>query len=124
MILMPSHLPDDSEQLKQMLRAAFEWLGRQQEIDQVQQSLIGGLKEQIKLLCYRLFGRRSEQSLDPVTPQLMLFNEPESVELMEPEAEEEVVTLDRCCGKRRPLLADLPRIGVIHELLGHELTCV
>jgi|GEM_PF-1585070 len=121
---MPDNLPDDPELLKQMLLEAFELLGRQQEIDQAHQSQIVDLKEQIKLLRDRLFGRKSGQAADPQTPQLALFNEPESVELTAPEDDEEVVALCPRRGKRKPLSADLPRIEVTHELPEHELTCV
>lgn len=124
MISMPDHLPDDPELLKQMLLEAFELLGRQQEIDQAHQSQIVDLKEQIKLLRDRLFGRKSEQTADPQTPQLALFNEPESVELTAPEDDEEVVAPSPRRGKRKPLSADLPRIEIVHELPEHELTCV
>jgi len=73
MILTLGYPSDNPEQLKQMLREAFELLGRQQEIDQAQRSQIVDLKEQIKLLRDRLFGRKSEQSFDPATPQMVLY---------------------------------------------------
>ncbi|MEE4693613.1 IS66 family transposase zinc-finger binding domain-containing protein, partial [Pseudomonas alliivorans] len=81
-------------------------------------------KEQIKLLRDRLFGRKSEQTVEPDTPQLALFNEPESepMPLVESPDEEAVAPTPRR-GKRKPLSADLPRIEVIHELPEHELTC-
>ena len=82
------------------------------------------LKEKIKLLRDRLVGRKSEQSAEPNTPQLALFNEPESEPLLAvDDAEEEVVAVTPRRGKRRPLSAELPRIEVIHELPEHELTC-
>ncbi|WP_339428565.1 transposase, partial [Pseudomonas sp. RA_105y_Pfl1_P41] len=76
------------------------------------------LKEQIKLLRDRLFGRKSEQTVDPETPQLVLFNEAESVAVpiadnADEEAEEVVAPVKRR-GKRKPLSADLPRIEVVH----------
>jgi transposase len=103
-------------QLKQLL---LEALGRQTEILQAYQLQIVDLKEQIALLRQRLFGRKSEQSIDPNTPQLALFNEAESVALPvdEPtadEAEEEVVAPAKWRSKRKPLPAELPLIEVIH----------
>ncbi|EPN74086.1 ISPsy5, transposase, partial [Pseudomonas syringae pv. actinidiae ICMP 19097] len=81
-------------------------------------------KEQIKLLRDRIFGRKSEQTVEPNTPQLALFNEPESEPMLPVgDAEEEVVAPVKRRGKRKPLSADLPRIEVIHELPEHELTC-
>jgi transposase len=63
--------------------------------------------------------------VEPNTPQLALFNEPESETIpLIVDAEEEVVSPTTRSGKRKPLLADLPRIGVIHELPERELTCV
>lgn len=35
------------------------------------------LEEENALLCQRLFGRKSEQTADPATPQMALFNEAE-----------------------------------------------
>ncbi|WP_339421418.1 IS66 family transposase zinc-finger binding domain-containing protein, partial [Pseudomonas sp. RL_105y_Pfl1_103] len=67
---------------------------------------------------------KSEQTVDPQTPQLALFNEPESLAVpVSDESDEEVVAPTQRRGKRKPLSADLPRIEVIHELPEHELTC-
>lgn len=108
---MPENLPDDPQLLKQLLAKT--------------QSRVGVLEEENALLRQRLFGRKSEQSADPATPQLALFNEAESVaELADEDVEEEVIVPARRCGKRKPLPADLPRIEVIHDLPEHELTCV
>uniref|UniRef100_UPI00197F4571 transposase n=1 Tax=Pseudomonas viridiflava TaxID=33069 RepID=UPI00197F4571 len=106
---MPDNLPDDIQLLKQMLAKM--------------QSRVGFLEEENALLRQRLFGRKSEQTADPATPQLALFNEAESVEAIDENAEEEVVAPAKRRGKRKPLPADLPRIEVIHELPEHELTC-
>jgi hypothetical protein len=75
MISLPDDLPDDPVLLKQLL---LEALSRQEEVAQAYQTHIVDLKEQIKLLRDRLFGRKSEQTVEPNTPQLALFNEPES----------------------------------------------
>ena len=82
------------------------------------------LEEDNSLLRHRLFGRKSEQSAAPLTPQMALFNEAESVaEPADETAEEKTVAPARRRGKRKPLPADLPRIGVIHELPDHDLSC-
>ena len=121
MSLMPEDLPDDPILLKQML---LEALSRQQVTAEAYQTHIVDLKEQIKLLRDRLFGRKSEQTVEPNTPQLALFNEPESEPMPSiGDADEEVVASTPRRGKRKPLSADLPRIEVIHELPEHELTC-
>ena len=121
MISLPDDLPDDPVLLKQLL---LEALNRQEETAKAYQTHIVDLKEQIKLLRDRLFGRKSEQTVEPNTPQLALFNEPESEPMsLLGDADEEVVEPTPRRGKRRPLSADLPRIKVIHELPEHELTC-
>ena len=122
MISLPDDLPDDPVLLKQLL---LEALNRQEEVAQAYQAHIVDLKGQIKLLRDRLFGRKSEQTADPATPQRALFNEAESIaEPVDEDTEEEVVAPAKRRGKRKPLPADLPRIEVIHELPEHELTCV
>jgi len=114
---MPENLPDDPVLLKQLL----EQMLSERESDK---GKIVHLEEENALLRQRLFGRKSEQTVDPATPQLALFNEAESVaEPTAEEAEEEVVAPTKRRGKRKPLPADLPRIEVIHELPVHELTC-
>jgi hypothetical protein len=86
------------------------------------------LREQNALLIQRLFGRKSEQTADPDSPQMDIFNEAEDLAEAAPEtpvaeAEEEVVAPVKRRGKRKPLPAELPRVEVIHELPEHELTC-
>jgi transposase len=111
MTSMPDNLPDDPAALKQLLAQM--------------QSKVVLLEEENALLRQRLFGRKSEQTVDPMTPQLPLFNEAESIATPAPvDAEEEVVAPIKRRGKRKPLPANLPRIEVIHELPEHELTCI
>lgn len=120
MISLPDDLPDDPVLLKQMLVRMFSER-------QVDKDRIVDLKEQIKLMRDRLFGRKSEQTVDAETPQLVLFNEAESVAASiadkADEEAEEVVAPTKRRGKRKPLPAELPRIEVVHELPEHELTC-
>ena len=121
MISLPDDLPDDPVLLKHML---LEALNRQEEVAQAYQAHIVDLKGQIKLLRDHLFGRKSEQTAQPNTPQLALFNEPESEPMpLIGDAEEEVVSPVPRRGKRKVLSAELPRVEVIHELPEHELTC-
>ncbi|WP_046489444.1 IS66 family transposase [Pseudomonas veronii] len=111
MTSMPDNHPDDPAALKQLLAQM--------------QSKVALLEEENALLRQRLFGRKSEQTVDPMTPQLPLFNEAESIATPVPvDAEEEVVAPTKRRGKRKPLPANLPRIEVIHELPEHELTCI
>jgi transposase len=125
MISMPETLPDDPAALKQLLA---EVLSSAQKLAKDKDGQIEHLREQNALLIQRLFGRKSEQTADPDSPQLEIFNEAESLTEAAPEApaeeiEEEVVAPIKCRGKRKPLPAELPRVEVIHELPEHELTC-
>ena len=109
---MPDTLPNDPDLLKQMLLQM--------------QSRVSVLQEENTLLRQRLFGRKSEQSVDPQSPQLAMFNEAESLAAEVPaEQDEETVapTPAKKRGKRKPLPAELPRVEVIHELPEHELNC-
>jgi transposase len=118
---LPEDLPDDPVLLKQMLLEAFS---RQDVASEAYETHIVDLKAQIKLLRDRIFGRKSEQTAEPNTPQLALFNEPESEPTLPVgDADEEVVVSTKQRGKRKPLSADLPRIEIIHDLPEHELTC-
>ncbi|WP_256097799.1 transposase [Pseudomonas sp. 8 R 14] len=82
---MPKDLPDDPALLKQLLEQML--LERE-----TSKGRIVHLEEENALLRQRLFGRKSEQTADPATPQLALFNEAESVvEAIDENAEEEVV---------------------------------
>lgn len=116
MISIPEDLPDDPVLLKQLL--AHLMIERT-----VDKGEIVDLKEQIKPLRDRLFCRKSEQTVEPNTPQLGLFNEPESVLIPQVDDDEDVVAPTPGRGKRKPLSTELPRIEVIHELPEHELAC-
>ena len=122
MNLMPEILPDDPVLLKQMLNKMLEQMLSERQLYKGQ---IVDLKEQVKLLRDRLFGRKSEQTAEADTPQLALFNEAESVAVLKEGIveNEEVVAPTPRRGKRKPLSSDLPRIEVVHELPEHELTC-
>lgn len=71
MISMPENLPDDPVLLKQLL----EQMLSERESDK---GKIVHLEEENALLRQRLFGRKSEQTADPTTPQMALFNEAEA----------------------------------------------
>jgi len=115
---MPKDLPDDPILLKRLL----EQMLSERESDK---GKIIYLEEENALWRQRLFWRESEQTADPVTPQMALFNEAESVaELVDEAVEDEVVASTKRRGKCKALPADLPRIEVIQELPEHELTCV
>ena len=77
-------LPDDPVLLKRLLEQMLS--------ERESGGKIVHLEEENALLRQRLFGRKSEQTADPATPQMALFNEVESVaELVDEAVEEEVV---------------------------------
>ena len=128
MIYVPETLPDDPILLKQLLLSLHEQVSAKDQEMLVKDGQIEHLREQNALLLQRLFGRKSEQTADPDSPQQDMFNEAESLTEAEPvapaaKAEEEVVAPVKRRGKRKPLPAELPRVEVIHELPEHELTC-
>jgi transposase len=110
----PDSLPDDPVLLKQMLLAAH--------------GKVAQLQEQNALLLQRLFGRKSEQTPDPDSPQLPLLNEAEALVEAAPESaaeerQDEGLAPTKRRGKRKSLPAELPRVELIHELPEHELNC-
>jgi transposase len=128
MISVPETLPDDPILLKQLLLSLHEQMSSKDKEITAKDGQIERLREQNALLIQRLFGRKSEQSSDPDSPQLVMFNEAESLAEATPEApadevEEEAVAPTKRRGKRKPLPAELPRVEVVHELPEHELTC-
>ncbi len=66
MISMPKDLPDDPVLLKQLLAQMLS----ERESDK---GKIVHLEEENALLRQRLFGRKSEPTVDPATPQMDLF---------------------------------------------------
>ena len=114
---MPKDLPDDPVLLKQLL----EQMLSERESDK---GKIVHLEEENALLRQRLFGRKSEQTADPATPQMALFNEAESVaESVDETVEEEVVAPTKRRGKRKPMPADLPRIESLAAAAWMRGTC-
>ena len=88
MISMPETLPDDPILLKQLLLSASVQMSEKD-------GQIERLREQNALLIQRLFGRKSEQSSDPDSPQLEIFNEAESLPQGAHEAFEFVIRQER-----------------------------
>lgn len=78
---MPRDLPDDPVLLKQLLKQLLEQMISERESDK---GKIVHLEEENALLRQRLFGRKSEQSADPLTPQLALFNEAKVLQNLSP----------------------------------------
>ena len=84
------------------------------------------LKEQIRLLQDKLFGRKSEKiKSDSDERQLLLFDETAEDTAQDSDIEDtiDVPAHKRRKRGRRPLPADLPRIDVIHDLSDEEKIC-
>ncbi len=110
---MTSILPDDPVKLKQII-AEYE-------------AEVRLLREQVRHLYDKLFGKKSEKSrYGEKSPQLSLFDMPEP----DPESEEsstsetvEVKPHSRSKKGRRSLPEALPRVEIVHDLDEQEKTC-
>jgi transposase len=95
------------------------------ELRQNYETEISILKEEIRILKHRLFGRKSEK-LPVGTGQLLLFNEAEAAEAEEPGTPAETIAVpahERRRGCRKPLPDNLPRIEVLHDLTDEQKQC-
>lgn len=84
------------------------------------------LKEQIRLLQDKLFGRKSEKiKITSDEHQLLLFDEvaEETSQDFDPEDTVDVPGYKRRKSGRKPLPANLPRIDVVHDLSDEEKIC-
>ena len=99
-------LPDDPQELKRIVETQQHRYER--EIDL--------LREQIRLLYARIFGKKSEKGkVDPSSVQLPLFDMPEPE--VEPEKETtEVPAHTREKASRKRLPENLPRVEVVHDI--------
>lgn len=84
------------------------------------------LEDEIKLLRYKLFGRRSEKYSVEDEKQGQLFNEAEDIQEEEKKKAEstlEVKSYVRRKGGRKPLPGNLPREEIIHDIPEEEKVC-
>jgi transposase len=95
------------------------------ELQQNSEAEISLLKEEIRILKHRLFGRKSEK-LPIGTGQLLLFNEAEAGTAEESIAPPETIAVpahERRRGCRKPLPDNLPRVEVVHDLTEEQKQC-
>ena len=118
MILDAVNLPDDTPFLKQTI-ADLVKSSTEKEAE------IKLLREQIRYLRDKLFGRKTEKNRDTGQLQLSLFDESAGEVPQAPETGEkiEVPSHTRRKNGRKPLPSDLPRIDVIHDLSDEEKKC-
>lgn len=114
-----ANLPENAAELQSMV-SEFREKQKQYELE------IKLLREQIKALNHRLYGRKSEKYyLDSDEEQRTLFDdleEEEDIEEKEPESTE-IKSHKRKKPGRKPLPADFPREDVIHDLKPEEKMC-
>lgn len=107
------NLPDEVPVLKEIIRDTIVSYEKEIKI----------LKEQLRLLKSRMFGRKSEKMSQ--FQQELLFDEPES-EKTEAATEAPVIEVPAHARKksgRKPLPAELPRVEVIHDISEEKKKC-
>lgn len=110
-------LPDDPEALKQIIAR----LTREQDRYAKENDL---LRERVRLLYAKLFGKKSEKRVgDEPSPQLLLFDMPEPAEIEPAQEDVQVEAHARRKRGRKPLPADLPRVDVIHDIGESDKIC-
>ena len=109
-------LPDDPSELKGIIA---QLQGSQHRYERENDLL----REQIRLLYARIYGKKSEKGkMDPDSVQLSLFDMPEPE--IEPEKKEvEVPAHTREKSGRKKLPASLPRVEVVHDVPEEEKVC-
>lgn len=84
---------------------------------------IVSLKEQIRSLQVKLFGRSSEAKMTPDDKQINLFDFPEDELLLTDNSDDDEIEVPGHTRKkpgRKPIPKDLPRIDVEHDLTDEE----
>ncbi len=114
-----ANLPDDADQLKEMV-ASFK-LDLKKSNEQIQY-----LEERIRLLQNELFGRKSEKRYPEDSRQLPIFDQAHDDQGVSETAVDDTIVVP--CHKRnkpgrKPLPENLPRVEVIHDLAEEEKVC-
>lgn len=121
MISDTSTLPDDPAELKKII---VEMAAEKELLRQHYEAENELLREQVRKLFDKLFGRKSEV-FRGLNPQLPLFDMPEPDDI-EQEGEEEQVEISAHARKKRgrkPLPDELPRIEVVHDIAEEDKVC-
>lgn len=123
MISKTSTLPDDPAELKKHIEQLHA------EIEQIRgryESEVTLLREQVRHLYDKLFGRKSEKNRSAEeSPQLLLFDMPEPDPDLDA-ADEETIEVGKHTRKkkgRKPLPDNLPRVEILHDIEEHEKVC-
>ncbi len=114
-----ANLPDDADQLKEMV-ATFK-LDLEKSNEQIQY-----LEERIRLLQNELFGRKSEKRYPEDSRQLPIFEQDHGDQGTSEAAGDDTIVVPshkRSKRGRKPLPENLPRVEVIHDLAEEEKVC-
>ena len=124
MMSAPSPLPDDPVELKKIIAQISARCDQYESRCKQYESENELLREQMRKLFDRLFGRKSEK-LFGGSPQLLLFDMPEVDPEAEAEAEETIEVEPHARKKpgRKPLPENLPRVDVVHDIEEAEKVC-
>ena len=114
-----STLPDDPVELKKIIAHVHAEKESMREHYEAENEL---LREQVRQLFDKLFGRKSEKTYGG-PPQLLLFDMPEPDPESIPEEQVEIPAHTRKKSGRKPLPEKLPRVEVIHDIDEQEKVC-
>jgi len=118
-------LPDNPDDLKEMIQSLSMSYRDLEQNDQKKQARIDFLEERIRLLTNELFGRKTEKQLKPDAKQLLLFAE-DSVDAHEEAAQPDEIKIPQHTRKkqgRKPLPENLERVEVVIDIEEEEKTC-
>lgn len=122
---MQNVLPESVSELRTMVMEAHrKWEGSEQEKQRIEKEN-DILREQVRLLRQRLFGRKSEKYEISPEEMKLLFPEWQEEEKTEeaPREEVKVEAHTRTRTGRKPIPDDLPRIRIEHDLPDEEKVC-
>jgi transposase len=113
-------LPDDASLPKDIVISLIN------QLEVKYQEKIHHLEEQLRLFKNELFGRSSEQRLEPHPDQRPLFKSDDDHVASQPQTSDDTVVIAAHTRKKRgrkPLPKDMPRIDIIHDLSEDEKQC-
>jgi len=125
MNLDASSLPDNPDDLKEIIQSLSMSYKNLEQNDEKKQARIDFLEERIRLLTNEIFGRKTEKLPQVDLKQLLLFNEDQQ-DAFEGSLPAEEVTIPKHTRKKRgrkPLPENLPRFEVVLDIKDEEKTC-
>ena len=111
-----STLPDDPKILRDIISSFADTNQRHEKEIEI-------LREQIRLLNAKLFGRKTEKLPESQVEQLLLFDVAEEQPADIDDEEIKIKAYTRKKQGRKPLPAHLPRVEVVHDISDEEKVC-